>query len=119
MKHLILALVAMAPLPALADYQCTAERQCGGGACEPYTGGPFLIAQSGETFRVTADDLVMDGHFSNAGDSEEISIVLPPQNGMSGLVSIFPSGEFLFTAHAYGQGAVAITGSGNCMTEGG
>ena len=49
----------------------------------------------------------------------EVSIVLPPQNGMSGLVSIFPSGEFLFTAHAYGQGAVAITGSGNCTGEGG
>ena len=55
MKHLILALVALAPLPALADYQCIAERQCGGGACEPYTGGPFLIAQTGESFRVTAD----------------------------------------------------------------
>ncbi|WP_374643726.1 hypothetical protein [Tabrizicola sp.] len=119
MKHLILALVALAPLPALADYQCTAERQCGGGACEPYTGGPFLIAQSGETFRVTADDLVMDGHFSNAGDSEEISIVLPPQNGMSGLISIFPDGAFLFTVHAKGDMAVAISGEGSCTTTGG
>ena len=120
MKHLILALVALAPLPALADYQCIAERQCGGGACEAYAGGPFLIEEAGDVWRVSTEGQAWEGYATTTTDTGgEVSIVLPPQNGMSGLVSIFPSGEFLFTAHAYGEGAVAITGSGTCAADGG
>ena len=120
MKHAVLALLALIPAPALAGYECTATQQCGGGTCEAYAGGPFLIEEAGDVWRVSTDGQSWDGYITTTADTGgEVSIVLPPQNGMSGLVSIFPSGEFLFTAHAYGQGAVAISGSGTCMTEGG
>ena len=120
MKHAVLFVLALVPAPAFANFECTATQQCGGGTCEPYAGGPFLIEEAGDVWRVTTDGQSWEGYATTTADTGgEVSIVLPPQNGMSGLVSIFPSGEFLFTAHAYGQGAVAITGSGNCMAEGG
>ncbi len=117
MKRLLLTL-ALLPTPALANLTCTVERQCGGGACESYTGGPFLIEESGETVRVSTDGQSWEGYVSNAGDTEELSIVLPPQGGMSGLISVFPDGAFLFTAHAQGDMTVAITGEGSCVAPG-
>ncbi|MBN8632620.1 MAG: hypothetical protein J0L76_17415 [Rhodobacterales bacterium] len=120
MKFSVLTFLALIPTSALAGYECTATQQCGGGTCEPYAGGPFLIEEAGDVWRVSTDGQAWEGYQTTTVEAGgEVSIVLPPQNGMSGLVSIFPSGEFLFTAHAYGQGAVAITGSGNCMAEGG
>ncbi|MDX5351344.1 MAG: hypothetical protein LPJ95_11695 [Paracoccaceae bacterium] len=118
MKRLLLTL-AILPTPALANFECTAERQCGGGVCEPYPGGPFLVEETGETVRVLADGQTWEGYVTNDGSSDELSIVLPPQNGMSGLITIFPDGAFLFTAHAQGDMAVAITGEGTCVATGG
>ena len=120
MKRAVLVLLGLIPAPAFAGYECIATQQCGGGTCEAYAGGPFLIEEAGDFWQVSTDGQSWDGYLTTTMDAGgEVSIVLPPQNGMSGLVSIFPSGEFLFTAHAYGQGAVAITGSGNCTGEGG
>lgn len=120
MKLAATALVALLPVPALAGYECTVIQQCGGGTCEAYAGGPFMIEEAGDVWRVSTDGQSWDGYLTTTMDVDgEVSIVLPPQGGMSGLVSIYASGEFLFTAHANGQGAVAITGSGTCMTEGG
>lgn len=118
MKRL-LTILALLPTPALANIECTVTRQCGGGACEPYAGGPFLIEEVGDAIRVSADGQVWDGYITTGLDVPEISIVLPPQNGMSGLISVFPSGEFLFTAHAMGDMAVAISGEGTCQGLGG
>ena len=120
MKVAALAVLALLPAPAFAGYECAATQQCGGGTCEAYTGGPFLIEESGDVWRVSTGGQSWEGYQTTTVDTGgEVSIVLPPQNGMSGLVSIFPSGEFLFTAHAGGQGAVAITGSGSCAGDGG
>ena len=120
MKAAALAVLALLPAPAFAGFDCSVLQQCGGGTCEAYVGGPFLIEEAGDVWRVSTDGQSWEGYLTTTMDTGgEVSIVLPPQNGMSGLVSIFPSGEFLFTAHAYGQGAVAITGSGNCAGEGG
>ena len=117
MKRLLVTL-ALLPTPALADLTCTVDRQCGGGICEPYPGGPFLIEETGETVRVSADGQSWEGYVSNGGDTGELSIVLPPQNGMSGLISVFPDGAFLFTAHAQGDMLVAISGEGSCVAPG-
>ena len=120
MKPAVLALLALLPAPAFAAFECEVDRQCGGGACEAYAGGPFLIEEAGDVWRVSTEGQAWEGYATTTTDTGgEVSIVLPPQNGMSGLVSIFPSGEFLFTAHAYGEGAVAITGSGTCAADGG
>jgi hypothetical protein len=114
-------LLALSPAPALAaSFDCVIHTQCGGGTCEPYPGGPFLIEELGDLWRVSADGQVWEGYSTTTMDTGgEVSIVLPPQGGMSGLVSIYPTGEISFTAHAYGDGPVAITGSGNCAGEGG
>lgn len=119
MRLIVLLIVALAPTAALANFQCTVDRQCGGGACEPFDGGPFLIEDMGDLVRVSMGDTVWEGYLSaTVEDGGEISIVLPPQGGMSGLISILPSGGFLFTAHAEGDGPVAITGTGTCLVEG-
>ena len=121
MRLAITLVLGLAPLPALAaSFECTIQTQCGGGTCEAFTGGPFLIEEAGDLWRVSSDGQSWDGYATTTVEmGGEVSIVLPPQNGMSGLISIFPSGEVLFTAHAYGDGAVAITGMGNCAGEGG
>jgi hypothetical protein len=119
MKRLF-ALLALIPAPALANFECSVAQQCGGGTCEPFGGGPFLIEEAGDAWKVSVDGQTWEGHLAAPVVPDgELAIVLPPQAGMSGLISIFPSGEFLFTAHAYSGQAVAITGSGTCMTEGG
>jgi hypothetical protein len=120
MKAVVLALLALIPTQALASFECTIDRQCGGGTCEPFDGGPFLIEEAGDYWRVSWQGQAWEGYSTTTiADGEEVSIVVPPQNGVSGLISIYPSGEISFTAHAYGDAPVAITGSGNCMTEGG
>lgn len=113
-----LALLVLAPLPAFAGFECKVDRQCGGGTCEAYAGGPFVIEQTGDTWSISADGQSWQafdaGHIDNTG---ELVLVMPPQAGMSGMISIFPQGQFLFTAHA--AGPVAISGEGACVATGG
>jgi hypothetical protein len=119
MKRLF-AVLALIPAPALANFECRVAQQCGGGTCEAFTGGHFLIEEAGDVWKVSVDGQAWEGYSTTTTEAGgEVSIVLPPQAGMSGLISIFPTGEFLFTAHASGGQAVAITGSGNCLTVGG
>ena len=54
MKRTVLALLALLPAPALAGFECKVDRQCGGGACEAYAGGPFVIEQTGDTWSVAS-----------------------------------------------------------------
>lgn len=118
MKRTVLALMVLFPAPVFAGYECTATQQCGGGTCEPYSGGPFVIEQTGDTWAVKSGEQVWQafdaGHID---DSSQLVLVMPPQGGMSGMISIFPEGQFLFTAHA--AGPVAITGDGACVATGG
>ena len=120
MKAALFGLIALIPVPAFAGYECTMVDQCGGGTCEPYGGGPILIEELGVGWRVTADGDQWEGYLTTTVDLQgAVSLVLPPQDGMSGLISIYPNGEMTFTAHAYGVSAISITGTGNCKTEGG
>ncbi|WP_374393946.1 hypothetical protein [Tabrizicola sp.] len=118
MKRTVLALLALLPAPALAGFECKVDRQCGGGACEAYAGGPFVIEQTGDTWSVASGGQTWQafdaGHIDDTG---ELVLVMPPQAGMSGMVSIFQDGKFLFTAHA--AGPVAISGEGACVATGG
>ncbi|RYI23486.1 MAG: hypothetical protein EON48_07725 [Acetobacteraceae bacterium] len=118
MRHLLLALLALLPTQAFADFDCTVDRQCGGGTCEAFTAGSFAITQSGDTWNVKLGEQSWQafdaGHIDDTG---ELVLVMPPQAGMSGMVSIFPDGKFLFTAHA--AGPVAISGEGACVASGG
>jgi hypothetical protein len=111
-------LFALLPAPALAGFECTVERQCGGGTCEAYSGGPFLIEPAGDIWEVKSGDQTWQafdaGHIDDTG---ELVLVMPPQAGMSAMVSVFPDGKFLFTAHA--AGPVAISGEGACVATGG
>jgi len=118
MNYAALALVALLPTQALAGFECTVSRQCGGGTCEPYPGSPFVIEQTGDTWTVQADAQVYQAFDAGTLDeSGELVLVMPPQGGMSGMISIFPEGQFLFTAHA--AGPVSITGEGACVATGG
>lgn len=118
MKPAALVLLALLPAPAFAGFECKVDRQCGGGTCEAYTGAPFVIEQTGDTWAVKSGDQTWQafdaGHIDDSG---ELVLVMPPQGGMSGMVSIFPEGQFLFTAHA--AGPVAISGEGACVAIGG
>ena len=118
MNHAALVLLALLPTQAFAGFECTVSRQCGGGTCEPYAGGPFVIEQTGDTWSVQADAQSWQAFDAgNADGSGELVLAIPAQGGMSGLISIFPEGQFLFTAHA--AGPVAITGEGTCVATGG
>jgi hypothetical protein len=115
-----LAILALLPTPALADMTCTFERQCGGGTCEPFSGGPMVLHAEGDAWQISLDGSVWAGQeLTSVAGSEELHIVVPPQDGMAGLISVYPTGEVSFTAHAFFETALAITGAGTCMTEGG
>jgi len=119
MKYLIVAL-SLTATPALAGFECAIERQCGGGACEPFAGGPLLLNETGDGWEVSMDGATWSGYpASTVTDGGEVAIVIPPQGGVTGLISVYPSGDVSFTVHAYGDQAVAITGQGKCTTAGG
>ena len=67
MKPAVLAVLALLPVPAFAGFECKADRQCGGGTCEPYPGGPFVIEQTGDTWESRYDDF---GIFNRSTDHE-------------------------------------------------
>jgi hypothetical protein len=118
MKRL-LAVLALLPTPALATVTCTVVQQCGGGTCKPYEGEPFTIEEAGGVTRVSAAGQVWETQAATTADEAEMTILLPLQNGMSGLISIYPAGEFLFTAHTFDHdGATAVTGQGTCLAPG-
>jgi len=55
---------------------------------------PVLIEQTGDTWEVTADGQVWQGFDAGKLDENgEFVIVMPPQGGMTGMISIFPAGE--------------------------
>jgi hypothetical protein len=118
MRQFAVALLTLLPAPALAGFECTVDRQCGGGACEAFTAGTFAIEQTGDTWEVKLGEQTWQafdaGHIDDTG---ELVLVMPPQAGMSGMISVFPDGKFLFTAHA--TGPVAISGEGACTATGG
>lgn len=120
MKKLIVVLSVFAT-PALANFDCAIERQCGGGACEAFAGGPLVLQETGDTWQVSLDGGVWQGYSSTTmTEGGEVSIVIPPQNGVSGLVTVMPTGQVAFTVHANSEaGLVAITGEGNCAGDGG
>jgi hypothetical protein len=119
MKALALTLLLF-PSAALADFDCTIVQQCGGGTCEPFTAGPMAVREMGDTWQVEIDGTIYEGYSTTTMDvGGEVSIVLPPQLGMSGLISIYPSGDVSFTAHAFSDGVFSITGTGTCVGAGG
>ena len=80
----------------------------------------MLVEKTGDIWSITLDGQRWEGYSAaTVTEGGEVAIVIPPQSGMSGLISIYPSGEMSFTVHAYGKGAIAITGSGNCTGVGG
>ncbi len=117
MKTLSLVL-ALLPAPALADYACTLVQQCGGGACEDFTGGPATLRELGDSWQLEIGGQIWEGFGTASADTGgELSVVFPPQNGASGLASLFPSGDVLMTFHAFAESPVAITGTGTCTEE--
>ena len=120
MRYSAIFALVLLPTPALANLDCTLAQQCGGGTCEPFTGGPMLLKEAGDVWQISLDGQQWDGYTANTPDPDaEISIVIPPQGGISGLISVLPTGEVAFTVHAAGdQGLVAITGSGTCSAGG-
>ena len=120
MKYLTLAF-CLVTTPVLAAIECTIERQCGGGACDPFTGGPMVLEETGDVWQVSLDGSVWQAYASTTMEAGgDVSLVIPPQGGMSGLITVKPSGQVAFTVHADAEiGLVAITGEGTCAGEGG
>jgi hypothetical protein len=121
MKRLAIAVFACLPTAALADYSCTITQQCGLGQCEPFPGDPVVMHEAGDTWQINFGGTVYEGYVSTTVEGTgELNIVLPPQNAVSGLVSLYESGAVAMTFHALnGTDVVAITGFGSCQGTGG
>ena len=75
MKTLAFALLLL-PTAALADFDCAIAQQCGGGACEPFGGGPMVVREVGDTWQVEIDGTVYEGYSTTTMDTGgEVSIV--------------------------------------------
>jgi hypothetical protein len=121
MKRAYLFALALLPTPALAGFDCTLVQQCGGGTCEAFTGGPMVLTETGDVWQIALDGQQWQGYATATLEAGgEVSIVIPPQGGISGLISITPTGEAAFTVHATSDNTlVVITGSDSCGGVGG
>jgi hypothetical protein len=120
LKSVVVAIVALSASPALAAYDCMILQQCSGGACESYEDA-LLVKQVGDMWTVSVAGETYEGYETTTMDAGgALSVVLPPQGALSGLVSIYPTGELLFTVHVPADPmAVEITAYGNCAGDGG
>jgi hypothetical protein len=120
MRTLIPVLVTLTASPALAAFDCMLTQQCSGGACESYEDA-LLVKESGDLWTVSVAGETYEGYETTTMDQGgALSVVLPPQGALSGLVNIYPTGELLFTVHVPADPmAVEITSYGNCAGDGG
>ena len=120
MRTLIPVLVTLTASPALAPFDCMINQRCSGGACESYEDA-LLVKESGDLWTVSVAGETYEGYETTTMDQGgTLSVVLPPQGALSGLVSIYPTGELLFTVHVPADPmAVEITSYGNCAGDGG
>jgi hypothetical protein len=122
--RVFLAALALLPTPALAAYDCVLVEECTASGCEAFAGGQVLIRQQGEGWVITMEDTQLVGTSALAPDTGAfaegvVSILIPPQEDMTGLISIYPTGEMFLTAHVTALQAGAVTFSGTCAGEGG
>ena len=121
MKYATVLLLTLSASPALANFTCVVERQCGGGACEAFSGGPLTLREAAGAWQVGLGGAEWEAYpVTEIAPGGEINLVIPPQDGMSGLITVTPAGALAFTAHAGSEdGLVAITGEGTCTSEAG
>ena len=120
MKSLLPILLALLSSPAAAAFDCNVFQTCNAGDCKPFEDGAMLIEEPGDVWKVSIMGETYEGYATTTMDTGgEVSIVLPPQGPLSGLVSVYPTGELLFTVHVPGDPAMAIVAYGNCAGEGG
>lgn len=120
MKTALIVLASLSASPALAAFDCMILQQCSGGACEPYEDA-LLVKETGDMWTVSVAGETYEGYETTTMDAGgALSVVLPPQGDLSGLVSIYPTGELLFTVHVPADPmAIEITAYGNCAGDGG
>ena len=120
MKHLLPALLVLAASPALAAFDCNVFQTCNAGDCAPFEDGAMLVKETGDLWTVSIMGETYEGYETTTMEAGgEVSIVLPPQGPLSGLVSIYPNGDLLFTAHVPGEPSMAIVAYGLCAGDGG
>jgi len=123
MRSLIAAL-ALLPTPSFAAFDCILVEECIDAVCEPFVGGPLQIEEQSDGWVIIMEDSQYVGYSAWDLDTDTfaagvVTILIPRQDDMTGLISIYPTGELTFTVHAniFKPGAVAF--SGNCASEGG
>ena len=120
MKTVFFLIAALSASPALAAFDCNVFQTCNAGDCQPFEDGAMLIKQSGDVWTVSIMGETYEGYETTTMDAGgELSVVLPPQGPLSGLVSVYPNGDLLFTVHVPGEPSMAIVAYGLCAGEGG
>lgn len=120
MRAVVSLFLTLAASPALAAFDCNVFQTCNAGDCKPFEDGAMLIEAAGDVWKVSIAGETYEGYESTTMDAGgEVSIILPPQGPLSGLVSVYPTGELLFTVHVPGDPVMAIVAYGNCAGEGG
>lgn len=120
MKTVVSIILALAAGPALADFDCNVFQTCNAGDCMPFEDGAMQLHEEGDLWSVSIKGEYYDGYSATTLDAGgEVSIVLPPQGPLSGLISVYPNGDLLFTAHVPGEPSMAIVAYGLCSGEGG
>ncbi|OYW53613.1 MAG: hypothetical protein B7Z10_03665 [Rhodobacterales bacterium 32-66-7] len=120
----LIAAIALLPTPALAAFDCVLVEECSNSGCEAVDGGPLLIKDEGDNWTITMNDGQLVGYSAWALESDtfadgEVAILMPTQDGFTGLINVYSTGELVFTLHSNIFKAGAITYFGNCASEGG
>jgi hypothetical protein len=97
MKAAVVGLLAL-PAPAFAAFDCIVFQRCTGLGCEQYEGS-ILVEQTGEMWTVSGPWETHEGYETMLDQVDGVSIVLPAQGGISGLLSIYPKGDLVLTIH--------------------
>jgi hypothetical protein len=126
-RQLLLLFLSLAPLPAVAGFECSITQSCTGDTCTTARGGTLLLRELDDAWQVitvwegAVDAVGWVGYQTSTRDeAAAFSVIIPSSGGKPSLISFYQDGDDAYTVKITDQtGKADIIGTGTCMKDGG
>jgi hypothetical protein len=128
MRTNAILLLALLPMPASADFDCTITQLCKGDQCRTVEGDSRLLREVGDNVwhaytvtEGTINALVWEGHETAGPNSAGVNLTATSSwNGTNDLISVQPDGKGAFLLkEVHGTRISPFVRTGTCVRDGG